>query len=121
MIKKTIKIDVPQEMVDYLQRLNFEVMTRTEIITKLLETHQNDTDESLFTSKPFLKYSEELSRIKAEYELAKIEVEKTYAPKELQGHTYNWSVDFQTNEMTIDILCDCGVEALEKKGEEDGE
>lgn len=118
MIKKTIKIDVAQEMIDYLQRLNFEVMTRTEVITKLLETHKDDIDDSLFTSKPFLKYSEELSRIKAEYELAKIEVEKTYTPKELHGHTFNWSVDFQTNEMTINILCDCGVEALEK-GERD--
>jgi hypothetical protein len=64
----------------------------------------------LFTSKPFLKYSEELSRIKAEYEIAKLEMEKTYIPTELYGkHMYNWNIDFVTNVMTIEVLCDCGI------------
>lgn len=111
---KTIKIDITQEMVNYLQRLNFEVETREEIITKLIEIHKNDIDDSLFTSKPFLKYSEELSRVKAEYEIAKLEVEKLYVPTELYGvHQYNWTINFQTNEMIIDVLCECGIAALE--------
>lgn len=111
---KQIKLVVTQEMVNYLQRLSFEVQTREEIITKLLETHKDDVDDSLFTSKPFLKYSEELSRVKAEFELAKLEVEKLYIPKVLYGlHQYKWNVDFSTNEMTIDILCECGIKALE--------
>jgi len=111
---KKIKISVTQDMVNYLQRLNYEVFTREEIITKLLEMHKDDTDDSLFVSKPFLKYSEELSRIKAEYEMAKLEVEKLYVPEELYGkHQYNWSVDFTTNIMTIDVLCECGIAALE--------
>lgn len=110
---KKIEINVTQEMVNYLQRLNYEVFTREEIITKLLEMHKNDTDDSLFTSKPFLKYSEELSRVKAEYEMAKLEVEKLYVPTELYGkHQYNWSVDFTTNIMTIEVLCECGIAAL---------
>lgn len=113
-MSKQIKLNVSQETVNYLQRLNFEVMTRTEVITKLLEIHKDDIDDSLFVSKPFLKYSEELSRVKAEYELAKVEVEKTYVPEVLHGHTFNWNVDFQTNEMTIDVLCECGVKALEE-------
>lgn len=110
---KKIEVIVEQEMINYLQRLNFEVYTREEIITKLLETHKDDVDDSLFTSKPFLKYSEELSRIKAEYEIAKLEAEKIYIPNELYGqHQYNWSIDFTTNVMTIDVLCECGIEAL---------
>ena len=110
---KKIEINVTQDMVNYLQRLNYEVFTREEIITKLIETHKNDTDDSLFVSKPFLKYSEELSRITAEYEMAKLEFEKLYVPTELYGkHQYNWSVDFTTNIMTIDILCECGIAAL---------
>ena len=56
---KKLEIYVTQEMIDYLQRLNFEVQTRQEIITKLIEMHKDDTDDSLFVSKPFLKYSEE--------------------------------------------------------------
>lgn len=112
---KQIKINVTQETVNYLQRLNYEVQTREEIITKLLEMHKDDADDSLFISKPFLKYSEELSRIKAEYELAKSEVEKLCVPEFLYGqHQYNWNIDFATNEMTIDVLCDCGVKALEE-------
>jgi len=111
---KKIKISVTQDMVNYLQRLNYEVFTREEIITKLLEMHKDDTDDSLFISKPFLKYSEELSRVKAEYEMAKLEVEKLYVPEELYGkHQYNWSVDFTTNIMTIDVLCECGIAVLE--------
>ena len=62
---KKLEIYVTQEMIDYLQRLNFEVQTRQEIITKLIEMHKDDTDDSLFVSKPFLKYSEELSRVRA--------------------------------------------------------
>ena len=112
---KQIKINIKQEMIDYIQRLNFEVQTREEIITKLLEMHKDDSDDSLFVSKPFLKYSEELSRVKAEYELAKVEVEKLYIPKELYGkHQYNWSIDFSTNEMTIDVICECGIKVLEE-------
>ena len=112
---KQIKLNVTQEMVNYLQKLNFEVQTREEIVTKLLEMHKDDTDDSLFVSKPFVKYSEELARVKAEYELAKVEVEKLYIPKTLYGiHQYNWNIDFSTNEMTIDVLCECGVRALEE-------
>lgn len=111
---KKIEINVTQEMVNYLQRLNYEVFTREEIITKLIEMHKNDADDSLFISKPFLKYSEELSRVKAEYEMAKLEVEKLYVPEVLYGkHQYNWNVDFITNIMTIDVLCECGIAALE--------
>jgi len=114
---KKIEINITQDMVNYLQRLNYEVFTREEIITKLIEMHKDDTDDSLFVSKPFLKYSEELSRIKAEYEMAKLEVEKLYVPEELYGkHQYNWSVDFTTNIMTIDVLCECGIAALENVG-----
>lgn len=39
---KKIEVIVEQEMINYLQRLNFEVYTREEIITKLLETHKDD-------------------------------------------------------------------------------
>lgn len=110
---KKVEINIAQETINYLQRLNFEVQTREEIIAKLLETHKDDADDSLFTSKPFLKYSEELSRVKAEYELVKLEVEKLYIPSELYGkHQYNWNIDFSTNIMTIDVLCDCGIAAL---------
>lgn len=113
-IDNKIEINVTQETIDYLQRLNYEVLTREEIITKLLEMHKDDTDDSLFVSKPFLKYSEELSRVKAEYEMAKLEAEKIYIPKELYGqHQYNWNIDFSTNVMTIEVLCECGVKALE--------
>jgi hypothetical protein len=115
MKKKQIKLNIEQEMINYLQRLNFEITTREEVITKLIEVHKDDTDDSLFTSKPFLKYSEELSRVKAEYELAKIEAEKLYIPEVLYGiHQYNWTIDFSTNEMTIDVLCKCGIEAIEQ-------
>ena len=46
--------------------------------------------------------------------MAKSEVEKLYVPKKLYGqHQYNWSVDFSNNVMTIEVLCECGIKALE--------
>jgi hypothetical protein len=117
MFMKYIEVIVAQETVDYLQRLNYEIFTREEIIAKLIEMHKDDTDDSLFVSKPFLKYSEELSRVKAEYELAKSEAEKLYVPEKLYGkHEYKWDLNFVTNVMTISVLCDCGIDAL-KYGE----
>lgn len=111
---KKLEINVNQETINYLQRLNYEVYTREEIIAKLLETHKDDADDSLFVSKPFLKYSEELSRVKAEYEMAKLEAEKLFIPKELYGqHQYNWNIDFVTNVMTVEVFCDCGIKILE--------
>ena len=116
---RQIKISITQETVNYLQRLNYEVQTREEIITKLIEMHKDDEDDSLFVSKPFLKYSQELSRVKAEYELAKLEVERLCVPKTLYGeHQYNWDIDFLTNEMTIDVVCECGRKALEESNKE---
>jgi hypothetical protein len=108
-----LEINIPQEMINYLQKLNYEIVTREEIITKLLEMHQDDIDDSLFTSKPVIKYSEELSRVKAEYELAKIEVEKLYVPDMLYGkHEYKWEIDFVTNVMTVYVFCPCGIEVV---------
>ena len=111
---KKIEINIAQETINYLQRLNYEVFTREEIIAKLIEMHKDDVDDSLFVCKPFKKYSEELSRIKAEYELAKLEVEKTYIPKVLYGqHEYKWDINFSTNIMTIEVFCECGIKVLE--------
>ena len=46
--------------------------------------------------------------------MAKLEVEKLYIPKELYNqHQYNWSIDFSTNVMTIEVLCECGIKILE--------
>lgn len=69
-MKKTFTIDLTQELVDYVQRVGYEVDTRVYLIDRMFDMHKNDTDTSLFDSVPFQKYHQELTEKKAEYDLA---------------------------------------------------
>lgn len=111
---KEYKIQINQETINYLERLHYDVNMRQNIIQTLITNKA--TDDSVLTSKPFLTYSEELGRLSAEYELAKKEVELYYLPEDLRDkHEYSWSIDFKTNEMLLQIMCDCGVEIYERE------
>lgn len=63
-------IDLTQELVDYVQRIGYEVDTRVYLIDRMFDMHKNDTDTALFDSVPFKKYHGELAEKKAEYDMA---------------------------------------------------
>lgn len=67
---KTFTIELTQELVDYVQRVGYEVDTRVYLIDRMFDMHKNDTDTSLFDSVPFKKYHEELTEKKTEYDMA---------------------------------------------------
>lgn len=67
---KKFTIELTQELVDYVQRVGYEVDTRVYLIDRMFDMHKNDTDLSFFDSVPFKKYHEELEQKKAEYDMA---------------------------------------------------
>lgn len=67
---KTFTIELTQELVDYVQRIGYEVDTRVYLIDRMFDMHKNDTDTSLFDSVPFKKYHKELEEKKTEYDMA---------------------------------------------------
>lgn len=114
---REIKIDINQELVNYIERLHFEVESRKDIIQRIIEAHANDSDADVLMSPAFKSYSKELADFVAEYEIAKNELQDNYVPKYLEGHKYNWELKFETKQLVISILCDCEIPEL-KKGDD---
>lgn len=110
---RTIKIDINQELVNYIERLHYEVEQRKDIIQRLLEAHAADTDTAVLTSPAFKAYSSELSEFVAEYENAKTELQERFIPKYLNGHQINWKLDFSNKQLIIDVMCDCEIPELQ--------
>lgn len=109
---RTLKIEISQELVNYIERLHFEVEQRKDIIQRIIEAHADDTDTKVLTSPAFKAYSAELSDFVAEYEIAKEELQDEYIPKYLEGHQLNWRLDFSNKMLVIDVMCDCEIAEL---------
>ena len=113
---RTFKIDINnQDVVNYIERLHFEVEQRKDIIQRLIEAHANDSDAAVLTSPAFKAYSAELYEFVAEYESAKQEIQNTFIPKYLDGHKFNWTLDFNTKQLIIDVLCSCEIPEIDDK------
>lgn len=82
-----------------------------------LDDHQgkHGRNHVILTSPAFRAYSSELSEFTAEYETAKIELQKMHIPAYLAGHEIKWKLDFASREMEIEILCNCEIPELEEK------
>ena len=90
------KIIIPQEEVNYLQKLNYEIEARKNLCQFLIR--QN------IRNKSFDDYHNEYIELFAEYELAKLELENNYIKPVIGNQTCNWNLDFQTNEVNIDVI-----------------
>lgn len=109
---KTITVEVPEEMVNELERCQYETNCRQSVIDRYLDKHANDANGKALETEVFKHFMSLLAEVEAEYEMAKEAISKTYVPEQLQGHQVNWNLDFQTNILTIDVLCDCEIEGL---------
>lgn len=112
---KEFKIEIKREISEYLERLSFEISSRSDIITMLIENHRNDNDASVLSSEAFKAYSEQLTSAKAAFEIAKREFEDTQIPDVFKDHKYEWSLDYKTRILTIKLLCNCEVDYEEPK------
>ena len=109
---KKFTIELTQELVDYAQRLGYEIDTRVYLIDRIFDMHKNDTDTRLFDSVPFKKYQKELSEIKAEYNLAVREIDEkikdiVYKKIGKDDINFDWEIaDFNELQATITVMED---------------
>ena len=109
-MKKQFTIVVQNEVVDYLQRLGYDIDSRLAVIDRLFTTHKDDTDASVFSSVPFKTYSKELEELQAEYAMAKDEFSEILKPiiQEKLGIpdvTFEWKiVNFKDAEVVITVI-----------------
>lgn len=105
--KETFKITIPQELVDYVQRLGRDIDSRVYLIDRMFDNHRNDEDAAILDSVPFKKYHKEFEELKAEYDLAVSELGNKIIPfvAEKTGNDdpkFDWRIDdFSSLEVTI--------------------
>ena len=99
-----INIKVNNEMVDYMERLSYEVEGSKRIIKELIT--DNADNSSVLEGATFKKYNQRYEEKFAAYEVAKQELQKEYIPKVLieDKVPLNWNLDFSSGIMTVTIL-----------------
>lgn len=111
----TLKIELPQNIIDELQRTDLELNARRGVIDRYFEKHINDTDASALDSVPFNHFMTLLAEAETKFELLKNALSESYVPDFLQEHEVEWNVDYSTRDMTITVKCDCFIPELEEK------
>lgn len=96
-------IEIKQEVTNYIQRLFFEVEARKDVIATLLDSHKADENIDLLVSPVFLEYSKQLTQAKAEYEIAKGELD-AFIPKEiLKNRKFDWNLNFASSQLELTV------------------
>jgi len=96
--KETFKITIPQELVDYVQRLGRDVDSRVYLIDRMFYNHRNDEDTNMFDSVPFKKYQKEFEELKAEYDMAVDKLGEKLIPfvvekTGIEDPKFDWKID----------------------------
>lgn len=104
---KIVKIEVSQETVNYVQAIGLEVESRKSLLSSIAERLG-------IKSVQFKEYEEELVKFNSEFELIKEHLKNIYIPEELRdNHQLQWNLNYQTNILTVEVLCDCGIALVE--------
>ena len=111
-MNKVLKLEVSQELVDYIERLSFEEASLKDIITTYLDLHKEDKDDSAINNPIFESYQKKYLAAKTEYELAKKRITAEYIPDCLLDQQYDWNLDFSSNILTINVKGESSVAVL---------
>ena len=92
----THKVSVPNQVVDYLERLAYEVDGMKRIIKELITENVHNAD--ILESETFKKYNSRYEEKSAAYEIAKEELIRNHIPQEVHdsNHLFSWNLDFST-------------------------
>lgn len=117
---KTYYLPINQEVCNYLQRLDYEIKTCSNVITKLLTQTKDDSDASVLDGIPFKTYHKKLEEAEYSYQTAKDELSSQLTPivQEKENNkniSFNWIIeDFHNPQVKITVLdptscnsCDC--------------
>ena len=94
----TKKITVDTELTNYIERLSREVEGCKEVIAFMLENNKSITTDA------FKSYRAEYNEVKAEFDLARQDVENKYVPqtlKDIDGANTSWTLDYASSTITI--------------------
>lgn len=101
-MKEMERIKIEQADMSYMQRLTYEVNSRKDVIATMIENHAADTDDRVLSSPAFITYHDQLSKLYAEYEIAKTEFAAAHLPEKYRDMANAvWMLDFSTGEMII--------------------
>ncbi len=106
---RKITVKCPEELLNQLERLNYELSMEGTVIDRYLDRHFSDT--AALEAPIFKKYMKSVAEKTVEYELLKEEISQ-HVLSDLVGHEYNWQLNFLTGEIEVDILCDCDISCL---------
>lgn len=91
---KEITIEIPEAVVNFIQRLDVECQSYKNIISYIL-TH----DDIDITTERFKQYQEDYQNTLYAFEIAKQELEKKYIFNNFINYT--WNLNYKTNIITI--------------------
>nr|DAO91335.1 MAG TPA: hypothetical protein [Caudoviricetes sp.] len=110
---RKIIVEIEREKAEYIERLNFELGFAKDVIQRIIESHQNDSD--IINSDAFKAYQKKGAELEAEYKLAVQEIEKLYIPGAIKKHKYNWMLPNNSTKLEINIMCNCEIEGIENE------
>lgn len=114
-MSRKIKLMIPEEVTLKIQRLNYEMEARKNVLVRLIEANINDP---AFDEKPlFQTMHDRFVEANAKYDLAREEFAANFLPGYLEGHQVSWTLDYATSELSIEILCNCPIPELGQKEE----
>lgn len=107
-MKKEFTLELNEETCNYLQRLSYEVMTRKDVVTNMLQMAKDDVDASVLDSIPFKRYHKLLEEAEYAYDIAKMELENHVKPLVLEHEgkdvPFSWQVrDFNEHLVWITV------------------
>lgn len=94
---KIMTITIPEEVRNKVQKADIERSSRRDIITYIMEKDINISEER------FKQYQKEYDEKFFEFEQAKNEIEKNYVVPATKGKASNWSLDYSSCVVTINI------------------
>ena len=94
---KIMTITIPEEVRNKVQKADIERSSRRDIITYIMEKDINISEER------FKEYQKEYDEKFFEFEQAKDEIEKNYVVPATEGKASNWSLDYSSCVVTINI------------------
>ena len=100
------KIKLEQDLVTYIQTLWYEIQMKEEIVQKII-SDCSAQGKSINDMSALKEYEKQIVELKAEYDIVFDELQNTVL-KPLDGHSYNFNINFRECTLNLTINCECG-------------
>lgn len=92
-------VNVNNDIVREMERLNYENLMLTTVIDRYIEGHPNDADAG--ENKTLRSLMGQLTDVIASQEILKQAISTTMVPEDLRSDEYEWRLDFETGVLAI--------------------